>query len=183
SRRTAWTARYEEDTSTTSQVQLERQLISLVDAFGEPIVDPTSGANIAIPVNTATITDEVFVRRLFQGSVSARGRRTTASLNIFAERREFQLSGDEETVYGISANASRRLSPRTNLSASTSWQESEARATGLDSTRWDVGFAVNHRLGRDLSGTLNYLHVEQDSGAGGSDYSENRFTVGLDLLF
>ena len=112
SRRAVFAANYSESVTTTSIQQLEQVLVPFVDPFGEPVLDPGSGEPILVPVDTATLTDEVMVLRRFEGSVTWQGRRTSASLRSSAQLRNFEVSADEESVFGMSASLSRRLSRR-----------------------------------------------------------------------
>ncbi len=183
SRRAAWTASYAEDITTTRQTQLDRQLIPLVDAFGTPILDPGTGLLVQVPVDTATITEEVLVEKQFRGGVTLRGRRTDASVSLFNTQREFQLSGGNEEVLGASASISRRLSHRTTVSLNGGWQQSELAGGAREDTRWDAGVSMTRQFARDLNAQASFQRVQQESDLATNEYEENRFTVNLNLSF
>ncbi len=183
SRRTIWTASYDEDISTTREDQLQRELIPLVDAFGDSVIDPSSGNAVEIPVDIATSTDEVLVRKRLQASVDLRGRRTDANLSLFNERREYQITGDIERVAGISAGLNRRLSRKTTLGVSGSWQETGPLTSAQDDQRWDIVLTLSRQIGRDANGTLAYRHTKRDATESADDYTENRLTLGLGMSF
>ena len=182
-RRAVFSASYNESATTTSQVQLERILVPLADAFGEPILDPASGLPIAVPVDTPTLTEEVFIVRRFSGSASLRGKRTTATFSLFDERRSFEFTGDDERVYGASSNVSRRLSRRTSANANGNWQVSEPRTGGRQDSRWSLGVGLSHQVNRDARGAVELRHTVSDSPGSASDFNESRENASMQMQF
>jgi len=182
SRRTVWHASFAEDTSTTRDVQLQRQLIPLTDEFGEPILDPEIGQPVLVPLDLETLSSEVIVRQRFSGGMAVRWRRTRLSVNGFHEQRDFQVTGDNETVVGASVAWSRDLRRHLSLRIDGGWQATEFRGGG-DETVWDAGAALSYRLGAQLSGTASYQYLKQESGDAGSEFDENRFILALRMTF
>lgn len=183
SRRTVWRASLDQDLTTTRERQLQRVLVQFVDPFGNPIVDPITGAPIAIPVDAETVTEEVFVRRRFQSSVTFQGNRTDVTLMGFQERRRFQRSGDEESVVGASAGVSRRLSRQNTIDVSGSWQQIDFRDEPREDTRWEGSARLSRQLGRSVNGALEYRYTNNDSNLAAQDFDENRLSAILSLIF
>lgn len=181
SHRAVFAASYREDTTTSSQIQLQRQLITLVDPFGQPIADPNTGQALLVPTNTPTLTNEVIVQKSFQGSINFQGRRTNAGVSLFDDRREFQLSGDTEHVYGLSASASRTLSRRTSVNLGASWQRTKPRAGGASDSRWNVSLGTSYQIARSLSASVNLSHDVQDSSVPSGGFKENRISAQLNV--
>ena len=183
SRKTTWTASYSEDTSTTRQQELERT----EETFFLPGVNEEGELVFIGPftreINIARLTQEVQVAKSFRGSVAVTGRRTTGSVSVFNFEREFQLSGEDERVFGGSATLRRKLSSRTTASASGSWQRSEFDVDGGEDTRWDLGVSLDHELGPDVSGSLDYRRAEQTSNVGDNEYVENRLSLKMNVSF
>jgi uncharacterized protein (PEP-CTERM system associated) len=182
SRRTVFQVSYREDVTTTTGLQLERQLVPLVDAFGQPVVNPDTGAAFLVPLDTPTQTDEVLVTRRLSGSVAFQGRRTNASLSFFDEERDFSVGGDE-SVQGLSGSATRRLSRKLSASLSGGWQQSELRGVDGDETRWNVAVGLSRRFTSELTGSVDVSHTEQDADVAASEYEENRVFLGLTMAF
>jgi len=183
SRRAVLTARYAEDTTTSSQIQLQRQLIPLTDAFGEPILDPDSGQAVLIPTDTPALSEEVIVRQRLDAGVTVKGRRSEASLKLFNDRRAFQLTGDSERTFGLSASASRRLSRLIGARLSGSWQRTKPRAGGPRETRFELGAGLSRQLSGSISLNLDLRHLRQISASASGDYSENRASASLSARF
>lgn len=180
-RRAIFTARYNETATTTALQQLETRLIPLEDVFGVPIVDPGL-QDIFLAVNVPTVTDQTLISKRFDTDVTVRGRRTTGSLGAFHFRRDFQVTGGEERVYGVNGGLSRQLSRGLTGRFSADWQDTEL----VDSTkeqRWSVRLSLSKQIFRDLSGRVTYRHIENDSDTPGGDYSENRVSASLTMLF
>ena len=176
-RRSIWSVNFDEDVTTTREIQLERVLIPFLDPFGNPIPDPLSGEPTGISIDTPTLTDEVIVRQRFEASVALEGRRTTVSLGGFHEDREFQRSGDTETARGVNATVSRQLSSRTSLNVLGGWQATDFQDGVREDTRWFSAVDIRRRFGRSVDGRLEYRRDEQDSNDAVNDFVEDRKSV------
>lgn len=183
SRRTALAFRYFEELTTTNRSTANRDFVPLVDAFGNPILDPDTGDAISIPIDTLSNTvDLVVVNQTFDGTVAVRGQRTDVGVTLFDTIRNFQIGPDEE-VYGITAFANRRLSRVTTIRL---W----GRATRFDfdgptpnRTQWQIGIGLNRKFSRNFSGSISARHITQDSDSPSLEYDENRVTLGLTKHF
>ncbi len=182
-RRTVWGVSYSEDVSTTREIQLERILVPLVDAFGDPIPIDETGTAILVPIDLETLTNEVLVRTRFEGSFAARGRRTNLNVTAFHEDRQFQLSGDEETVLGTRVSLDRQLSRRTRARASGSWQQTDFRDRIREDDRFDTRLDLTHQFGRNVNGSLSYAYTHQDSNDAASEFKENRVSASFSVIF
>jgi len=182
SRRTVWSASFQEDITTTRQLQLDRQLFTVVDAFGQPVFDNT-GSAVQIPLDIASINDDTLVRQRFELSMAAQGRRTSFNVTVFDESREFQRSGDDETVRGLRATASRSLSRRTTARIGGSWQESQFNQLDRDDTLYQAEASLTHRFGQNLNGTLSYRRFARESTDPNAEFDENRISARVSMTF
>ena len=181
-RRSIWTASLSEDVTTTRSRQLAFEPVPLLDAFGNPVVDPNGQAVvIESPTDNETLTDETFVATAFRTSYAYQGDRTNYSLSLTATNRETQVTNSSTNVYGLSANASHRLSRRTTASWRGSVQESDSGRS--NSTRLSTSVRLVHNLARNATGSIDYRHQENSSDVAGNEFTENRFSVGLQLRF
>ena len=183
SRRMVFTASYSEDLTTTSQRLLDRELIPLEDAFGEPILEPISGDQIGLPIFDETLTDEVQINRTLRGSTSYSGRRGTATVSVFNTLREFQVSGDEDHTFGLSVSTSRRLSHRATLSVNGSWTRQNPQGAGGDSTQWQLGSVLTYTVASDVTASLDLRRLTRDSDTPSDNYDEHRVTLRVDVSF
>ena len=180
-RRMVFGASFSESATTSSTLQFERVLVPFVDEFGNEIIDPGSGTPILIAIDTPTITDEVIILRRFQGSLAWRGQRSTASMQVSNQLRNFEVSGDEESVFSVSARLSRTLSRGTSASLGANWQTSEFPGARSNS-RWSVDVGLTHRLARTISGGLSLRHLRNTSDTG-RDVAESRAVASLNVGF
>ncbi|MBT6276398.1 MAG: TIGR03016 family PEP-CTERM system-associated outer membrane protein [Chromatiales bacterium] len=183
SKRLKWDASFSQQQTSSRQLQLERVLIPLTDVLGNPVVDPTSGAQVEIPVDTINPTDEVVVQARFDGSAVYSGRRTTARLAIFSEERTFQVSGNFSQTIGASFNVDRKITPQDTLTASGSMSVSKDTAANQKDERTTLSLRYTHLFGKNLRGVLGYNKVKQNSSSAGNEYDENRVSVGLLATF
>jgi uncharacterized protein (PEP-CTERM system associated) len=175
--------RYFEDITTTNQSTANRDFVPLLDAFGDPVLDPNTGEAISIPINTLSSTvDLVVVNQTFDATVAVRGQRTDVGLTLFDQFRNFQVGPDEE-VYGITAFANRRLSRVTTLRLWARASRNEFDGPTPDRTRWSVGIGLSRAFSRNFSGNISARHITQDSKAANLDYDENRITLSLTKHF
>lgn len=180
-RKAVITLGFSEDRTTSAQRQLARQLFPLTDAFGNPIPNPGLQP-VGVPTDDPRVSDETIITQRFDAGLSLRGRRTTGQLSAFHEERSFEVSGDDETVLGLRASASRSLSPRSSASVSGSWQVSEF-GDGREDTLYSVDVTYSRTLSQDLSANVSYRLQENDSSTRASSYTENRVTATVTMLF
>ncbi len=209
SKRTAWSASYKEDITTRREQQLERLLIPLEDAFGDPIIDPVTGESVEIPADRLLQTEDVQVTKSFKGSMAVAGRKNNLNVDVHHQRRAAQ-----QRVYGGSVSIGRKLNRKSSLGLSTSWQRSESqtdhtvdtiRDVGLtygfnlfrnvngnlicehvrsnEDTIENVGLTFDFRIINDVNGNLAYKHVRSDTDQANNSYKENRFSAGLTVSF
>jgi uncharacterized protein (PEP-CTERM system associated) len=182
SKRTALSFRYSENLTTTSQARSNVVFVPLLDAFGNPILDPNTGDAIEVPIDTPGIQNQVMVNRRFDGTIALRGQRTDVGVSVFDTYRDYQISPDEE-VYGFRVFANRRLSRPTSVSIWGSGTRSLFDGPAPERTVWQVGASLNRQFARNFSGSVSYRYITQDSEDSNFDYDENRFTVMLTKYF
>ncbi len=176
-RRTVWSLTYSEQTVTTQQLLLNQQI------FG--IRDQTDNLNInEFNLRLPTLTDEVFITKTAELSFSFRTGKSDISTNIFRTIRDFEQSGDEEEVTGISASWNWAFSRRTNASVRSSWQQTESDGiNAFSDERFDVSVALTRSILDRLNGNIEYRYTDQSSDDNLNSYSENRISASLSLQF
>jgi uncharacterized protein (PEP-CTERM system associated) len=189
-RRTTWQARYFEDTTTQQQEVLSGSGPSFggIDPeTGEPVPDPQPGD---VPVDeplgpTFSLTNEVFERKRGSGTFGMKGAKTGLRVTIFEERREYQVSGREERVRGISGSINRRLAPRTNgiLSGSYERNKDDTEFSDLEDVYAFIRTEVSRQISRKATGSIAYQLQLQDSNDDSRDYTENSLEARLTVVF
>jgi uncharacterized protein (PEP-CTERM system associated) len=180
-RRTVWKAAYNEEVTTTRDIQLEQRIVQLVDEFGEPIRDPL-GRPIDVPIDVPVPSTEVLLRKRLDGSVSLLGRRTTTTLGLYHDRREYQETAENETVIGSRVTIRRDLSRQTTGALEGVWQ-TESLQEGGDSVYWELGLRLTRHLAEDVLGVLEYRYVNNSGDREEDDYRESRLTAGVAVTF
>ena len=175
-RRATWQASYDEDFTTTTQAQLAQQAVLVTDTVtGLPDTVPVPPPSLAV--------EEVFLSRRFQGSLGYLWRRTNAGLSLFAEERGFEITGENQRVYGGALAASRTLSRNNTLDLGAEMQRIRDSATSVDTTLWRAGVQFSRAVNRYVTGSLNYSYQQQQSDVAADDYTENRVTAGITVTF
>ncbi len=181
SRRTVWTAGYSEDVTTSRDILRERQLVTLTDPFGNPIVDPLTQNPLLVPIDQPSPSTGVLLRKRLDGGVAIQGRRTTTTLNVYRDRLEDQSGATrDETLYGGTVGVSHQLSRLTsgNLFGTVQYTNADD-----DETLWFVGVGLRHQLAEDVFGTVDLRHAQNHSDLPDQDYKENRITAGVTVNF
>ena len=180
--RTAFRLNYNEDVTTNNQVRSNQTFVPLLDPFGNPILDPNTGAAIQIPINTSSIRNEVLVIQQLDGTLAFRGHRTDVGFTLFGTRRDFQFSPNED-VYGVTAFATRRLSRLTSVRLSGRTTRSEFDGPTPNRTQWQVDLGLNRQFSNNLSVRIDLVHITQNSKASNFNWDENRVTLGITKYF
>lgn len=182
-RRTIVGAGVTERRTTVRDIQLNREVFTLVDSFGQPVVDPLSGQPIALAVDLPSIRDDVVNIREYRGRISHRFRSFTSSLQVFREERTFEIGDDDETVEGITARVSRQMNTRGTIGLFGSWRETTFDVDSSVDERWDIGASYTHRFGPNVQAGAEFRHVEGERDDGATDFTENRISLRLNVNF
>ena len=186
-RRTVWGARYFEDTTTSQDILANQQVFAVVDAFGNPILNPVSGQPNTITVDVPTLTDEVLVRKRSEASFTGRTALSTVSLRVYNENRHFQESDDKDDVLGADGSWNWRLGKRTSSNVRARWQKTNANNSGSggrsDNEFTQIAVGVNRSLSRYFTANLEYQFQKQNSDNPLDEYDENRVTASLNFRY
>jgi hypothetical protein len=178
---------YVTDTTTTQQILSDQQVFTSVDSFGQTIIDPVTNQPAEYNTSNPNLVDDVIVRKSGNLSYSYRTGKSTFNANLLNERRNYQLSGNRDDVWGISGSWNWQAVSRTNIYLRPEWQHTKTTDTKTD--RYDFSLGVNRNIPVNISkhtlmqGQLEYRYINQISDQEENDYIENRFTASLFLTF
>jgi uncharacterized protein (PEP-CTERM system associated) len=177
-RRSNWLFRYSEDTVTTQQILLGQQATLLQTGNNNPVL---------FRRDLPTLTDEVFINKRADLSVSFRTGRSQLSFNGYRSRRVFQVSQGTETVLGASAGWNWRFSRRAQSNIRLLWQQTDGQ-DGTSDKRFEgvLGITrniVNFAGSRSVNGRVEYRYVNQRSDLATNQFTENRISASLFMQF
>ncbi|BCX89815.1 hypothetical protein MIN45_P2188 [Methylomarinovum tepidoasis] len=186
-RHTTWQGRYLEEITTTQRVLLQQQVIPVVDAAGNPIVDPATRQPLLVPIDLPALVDEVFLRKRFELNVTRNFARHSVTLRLYRSRRIYQVSKDESKVLGLSGTWRWQGGRRTTLYVRGSWQRSDTGDATINadddgSIYWTASLRLNRRITEDLNAYVEYRHQRQN-GDSDFDYRENRAIAAINMRF
>lgn len=172
-RRFRFLGSYTEEPTTTRATLLRNTTFALVDAFGQPIIDPNTGQpqtlSAIVPVQTA----EVLISRIFDSVFGYTGRFHDFDFRFAHENRDFQSTGDNERVLTATAAWRWRFTPRTSSRIAFSWIDEDLRAQG--NGRFAVlDFAITRQFGRGLEATLGGRYLDRVTSGLLPEYDETR---------
>ena len=183
-RRSIWNLSYSQDTLTTQQLLLDQQIFSVKDAFGDQqdniVLSQDSLFNTRLP----TLTDEVFITKRAELSVSFRTGKSDLSANVFKTIRTFEQSGNDEEVTGLSASWNWNFARRTSVLFRSNLQRTESDGdNSFSDDRFDFSVGVTRNILARLNGVVEYRYTDQNSEDNLNSYSENRISANLSLQF
>ncbi len=186
-RRSIWTFSYSENTITTQQLLLQQQVFAVNDAFGNRIQNPITGQPVLFTINLPTLTDEVFISKRADLSVSFQTGKSTINFNGYRSRRIFQVSQNIEDVYGFSSSWNWNFMRRTSSNVRLLWQTIDGQ-DGTTDERFEAAVSVTRNIvnfmeSRSVNGLLEYRYISQQSGLAGNNFSENRISASLFMRF
>ncbi|MEQ6341898.1 MAG: TIGR03016 family PEP-CTERM system-associated outer membrane protein [Gammaproteobacteria bacterium] len=183
-RRTNWQASYMQNVMTVRQLEFERRFFGVVDAVGNPFVDPVTGLPMLLAGNVPTLTNDVFIIKRLQGSVGYNPGRNSFTLTFFDQRFEFQNNPRVDESYGGQGSWSLRLAPNTTAITTAGWQRTDFGAPlNRQSSFWNMGVGLSRNINPHLTGSVNYRYFTGNSSAGGAGYAENRIIASLNMTF
>ncbi len=185
-RRTSWTARYSEDTTTVQQLALQQGYLvfhAIDPQTGQPIVDVTGTPVFVLqPIQFLGLTNDVLVRKVASGAVGFKTARTGIRFGVFDERREYQSSGENQRTQGINGSWSWRFATRTTSLLMTGWQKTDSSTFG-DSRLWYAQETISRRIAPRLTGDVSYRHTSQYGRVRGGGYDANQISFVLSMYF
>lgn len=97
--------------------------------------------------------------------------------------REFLSTNDGDTVLSVNAGYDRQLTPRADLSLSTSYSETLDGSSPLDEDKvYRIGANYSYNFGKGLSGSIVYNFLHRDE-AGTADLTENSLSLSINKRF
>jgi hypothetical protein len=182
-RRSIWALTHDNDTTTTQEILSELQIFQVQDQFGNIIIDPVTRQPVQFALNIPTLTNEVIVRKRWNFSVSFATGKSTISANAFNEDRDFQVTGNNEIVSGLSGTWNWQFASRTSAYLRPTWQQTERAINSTKDERYDVAIGMNRSITSRLNGRIEFRHLTQKSDLNGNDFQENRATANLFMRF
>jgi uncharacterized protein (PEP-CTERM system associated) len=199
-KRVSWFANYRSQLTTVQQEFSEGETFLLSDTTGLPVVDPATGLPVLVTRLDPTLTNESYVLSRFSTGINWTGNRTRVGLDANWSQREYQVSGGDQTDWGVGARVSRTLSADLTATARLGWTSYENGGPGTvpgaasDDTdefdSWDASVLLTKRLSERSSVSGIYRYVSDVGGAGfnslgspGASGDENRVTLVFNHTF
>jgi uncharacterized protein (PEP-CTERM system associated) len=181
-RRIEWIGDYTEEPTTTRDTLFEQEVFALADAFGNPILNPTTGQPVLLAVNQPRQTTAVILHKRFKSTLRYIRSRDRVDLNVADSKSTFDSSGDEENHRSAELAWSHDLGPHTTSRIAVSWNQSVQGSRRDDQyVRVDVG--LTRVFGRELEGTVGARWSERESNIDTADYRESRLFAALTRRF
>jgi hypothetical protein len=176
-RHSVWRLQYFEESTATQTLQLTgQQFFVLVDNQGNVIFDPTTGQPLILAQNVFSLTDDQFIRKRTQFSVTVTTGRSDVILSAFNESRHYLISQGSEEVVGGAASWNWKFALRTHSILGASVQKRNPIGTNADDDIWNVSAALVHAVARDTTASLSYSHLGRKY-IPGLNYHENRIAL------
>jgi uncharacterized protein (PEP-CTERM system associated) len=189
-KRVNWFASYSKDLSSVQQEFLATSVFAVTDpTTGLPVVDPTTGQPVLVTQLDPRLTDEVYVLGAFRAGVQWTGVRTRIGLDVNWNERQYELSGDDQTDWGVGFRASRDLSPETTATARFTWKSYDNQGStgtsvnGGTDERWTAALALSQNVGRQSSVSGIVEHRDNPFGTGSSGDSSSGAENRISLIF
>ena len=172
----AWDITYAEDTTNLQQLEFISSASPSLINVGGSLIDRNS---LIFPQS-----DEDFVRKILQSSLTLRRAKSTLQLRVGGERRDFQKTDKRDKYIGGNAQWDWRMSARSSLSINGGYLSRHFGVDQVDDVNWYAGMALNRDLSEQARGQIAYRHIERDnSDDAAGDYQENRINMGVSIVF
>ena len=188
---------YSQETTTVQQILQKQAIFNLSDQFGNPILDPVTKQQQQFIINIPNLVDDVIISKQANLSLGYQTGKSSYNLSVYNTRRTYELSPQEENVYGVSGGWRWQMAPRLNLYLNPTWQtiDNPSEDSSNSNDRYDVALglirSIPINLGRPLlmNTGLELRHISQTSNGANvdnnfsSDYTENRATANFAVQF
>ncbi|QPK63294.1 TIGR03016 family PEP-CTERM system-associated outer membrane protein [Methylomonas sp. LL1] len=186
---------YSQETTTVQQELAEQSIFYLTDSFGNTVIDPVTQQPQQFIINSPNPVDDVIISKQARLTFNYQSGKSSYNAAVYNTRRTYELSSQEDNVYGASAGWQWQFAPRLNFFLRPTWQSSDitgstnsvSNTSGSGYDRYDVALGLTRsvpiNLGRPLlmNTSLEFRHIDQVSDANG--YTENRATANFAVRF
>ncbi len=138
--------------------------------------------NVQFEADLPTLTDEVFITKRGDLSVSFFTGKSIFNLNAYRERREFQVSQNGEDIFGFGGSWNWNFAANTRSNIRLFWQTTEGQDSTQDE-RFQATVNVTRNIYSYLYGRIQYSFTDQQSDLPGNEFSENRISASLSMRF
>ena len=145
--------------------------VSLID-------NPGAYSNFALGV-----TGDVFLSKTTRASVEFTKSKTSIVITPFYRKREFEDSGQDESVGGIDGTWAWAFAPRSTFTLSLYWDKTDARSGDDNQTFAYSALELQRRLGKQSTASIEYSYTDADSDDKEVAYTENAITAQLTHWF
>jgi uncharacterized protein (PEP-CTERM system associated) len=182
-RQSVWEATYLEDTTTVQEVFASQQLANVVNPQTGALVLEPNGQPVVQTLNVFTLTDDIILRKRFQGTVGLATGKTGIRLDGFHEQRQQQISGIEERGFGATASWNWRFAPRTLSFLGGSWQTVTQSPDDRTTNLWYLQAGLIKSFYSKFLGSISYQYTVSHSDIQQNEYKENRLTLLMTMRF
>lgn len=181
-RRTHWQLSYSEDITTT-----QAQFLANTNT---PPQLPPGAVNL--------LSNQVFLQKRLQSTVTLNGLRNTFTFTLFNTARDAQTSqtqnlalfgpanlslGNNSKQLGGNAYWSSKISPHTTSNLTLGYTANDFPAVGVTSYDKNLQVGFTTQLDSKLNGHINLRHSQRNSNLANSDYQENSLNASLLMQF
>lgn len=166
-----WSIEYSEEAMSTVQVQID-ELFAITED------DRAIGADDRSLQDTS-----VFIRKYFSSSIIFSVRRTELMLSLFRDRRDYQLTLENEISEGIVSDFRWQLFPRTTVAIENSFRKQSFRLENREDDVSEGDIGIEHLLSPRTRAELAVGYTRRESTNSLNDYRSNIVMASLEYEF
>ena len=133
--------------------------------------------------SSLSLTGNVFLSKILRASASFEKSRTLITITPYYEKREFEISAEDETVSGITGNWRWAFAPRTTFTLTMHRDKTDKSGGVVDQTFTWSDVQLERRLGKQTTASIKYSYTKSGSADSQDAYTENAITVQLAHFF
>jgi Putative beta-barrel porin 2 len=133
------------------------------------------------PGGSVANTPDIFTDRSLNVFYTNTGRRTSATVSVFARDQDYKSTPSDQSSWGTTFNLNRRVTPRLTASLSASYTDTDysQNVPALTDRDTAVGINFSYSLGRWLALSAGIAWRNRNSTDPAQDYTETRGILGI----
>lgn len=140
------------------------------------------GAGADLPTTGELVNDEFFSRRLTLGYQLASARKSMVGVNIYQERRHYELADRRDAIRGVNSSLRWVIQARTALQLAVNRQQRIDDANRRDNILL-ANIALQRTISPMTSGSIEMRRLMRESALTRAEYTENRLMAQLNMAF
>lgn len=183
SRKSTWSAMYNQSLGTRDIIDFESRTATFADSSGNIIINPATNQAFSVNFLIPVLKDELVLSRTGQGAVDYKLKKLTAKSAAYYTRREYLVTLQTDTTIGGNVGVTWTASRRATMNMSADLTRLAISSANRRDYLGSLLVGANFNAGKNANLSLDYRYSRRMSSEHAADGDTNRITARFSANF